>query len=286
MRLLLGKMGLEEDEDFFTNHRIYLEWFWNYPGRRKITSYPVDIFVPEYNVVIEVDGSRWHCTEEDKLAAIKKKENLTLSGYFLIRKTDRELVDDYRSVLIEIKSIFNRFEEPLFSSFRGDDKKLIWIAVRIIDRLKEVSEQTTKELSVHLGVAEVYIESTMRLLERDGTVILLLSHYSLTETLPFRKQFTPSQAIAQLQRIEEWCIEEKKMITINWQHFSGILKSHRNYVTEDRDILQRGFGAEIIEKHSIFSGSYPKFDIFFMLRLDPKVDAMVVRACSLSSSSI
>jgi len=71
--LLLRLLGLRENEDFFTNRRIVLEWFWVYPGRRKITTYEVDAFIPKYKIIIEVDGGRWHYTDEDKQTATTKK---------------------------------------------------------------------------------------------------------------------------------------------------------------------------------------------------------------------
>jgi hypothetical protein len=70
----------------------------------KIEKREVDIFIPQYNLAIEVDGWYWH-KSDDRINADKRKDNLLASkGITLIRVADQRIVLEKNSLVVSYKN--------------------------------------------------------------------------------------------------------------------------------------------------------------------------------------
>lgn len=76
-----------------------------FQSEKIIGNYRADIFIPKYNLILELDGVYWHCDKniKDKKYHIKKKEFYNEAGYDVLFFREDELIDKFEIV----KSIIN-----------------------------------------------------------------------------------------------------------------------------------------------------------------------------------
>lgn len=68
-------------------------------------SFICDLVWPDGQLIIEVDGYRFHCDEESFRADRRRDRELLLSGYRVMRLPHNEVIDDPRQALMEIKDM-------------------------------------------------------------------------------------------------------------------------------------------------------------------------------------
>jgi len=98
---------------------IGVTYIQNYPVFRIKHSYPVDFFLPEYNLVIEVDGTYWHnfpCyTEKDLI----REEELMREGYAVYR-----IWEDMIDIIEELPEVFLEYLDGLSKQFTSTIKNV------------------------------------------------------------------------------------------------------------------------------------------------------------------
>jgi very-short-patch-repair endonuclease len=100
---------------------LQIKYNHNYPIWGIEHSYPADFFLPDYNIVIEVDGKKWHnfptYTDKDLIREIE----LNNKGYVLFR-----IWEDMVEIIAEIPEVFLEYLEAIKKDFTGTilNKKL------------------------------------------------------------------------------------------------------------------------------------------------------------------
>lgn len=87
-----------------------VEYIRNY--RKIIPPYEVDIYVPMYNIAIEVDGNFWHCDKfKDKHYHLMKSERCAVQGVKLIHLFEDEIINSFSAVQNKLISEFHMNEK-------------------------------------------------------------------------------------------------------------------------------------------------------------------------------
>lgn len=87
------------------NEIIYFEQW-----RRIGNKHPYDFLLPEYNLLVEIDGSYWHEMEKQKTKDLKQMEEAKEKGYNIIRITSKQLKTENYNIIInrELEKIYDR----------------------------------------------------------------------------------------------------------------------------------------------------------------------------------
>jgi very-short-patch-repair endonuclease len=65
----------------------------------------VDFYWPEYRLVVEVDGRRWHGLQRDMESDRRKDVRLALAGLRPVRYTARRIASDPAGVIAELRAL-------------------------------------------------------------------------------------------------------------------------------------------------------------------------------------
>jgi very-short-patch-repair endonuclease len=74
-------------------------------GRRRWCYY-LDFFIPDWNLVIEVDGTYWHRTDAEKKRDARKDKRLAKLGFIVKRITEVEVNQDVTKAVGNIVDVF------------------------------------------------------------------------------------------------------------------------------------------------------------------------------------
>lgn len=93
-RLLASKLRAEEIP--FTENQWLEGW-------------EVDIFLPQYYLVIEIDGF-YHLSTKQQAKDLAKDERLQAAGYHVLRFTNSQVYQDSKNCLEKIKAVINNHQ--------------------------------------------------------------------------------------------------------------------------------------------------------------------------------
>ena len=101
---------MERGRLHLTNLEEEVERFLNKRGIESIPQYPLrtgvvcDFLLPKENIIIEVDGERWHSSKKQKKKDMFKDYMLQREGWKVIRIKEKELKRDLENLLSYIKN--------------------------------------------------------------------------------------------------------------------------------------------------------------------------------------
>ncbi len=114
MRLIEHRTNIEKEiEKILINNKI--NFVFQYPIRCKF-GYIADFFLPDYNLIIECDGERWH---KNKLRDNHKTHYLIGKGYKILRLKGNEILNDLDGCLTKIQLIIRRCKNGEKSNCEG-----------------------------------------------------------------------------------------------------------------------------------------------------------------------
>lgn len=102
-----------------------------------LKGWEVDIFLPEYYLVIEIDGFH-HLSAGQKQRDKRKTEELTARGYHVIRFTNSEIYEEGEGCLQQILSIIREHQEKMKKAEKKEPLDDPWRATlgKIKEKLK------------------------------------------------------------------------------------------------------------------------------------------------------
>ena len=68
----------------------------------------VDFYWPEYRLVVEVNGDRYHSLPQDQLNDTRRDRKLTLAGYLVMRVSELELKTEPERVMADLREMLRR----------------------------------------------------------------------------------------------------------------------------------------------------------------------------------
>lgn len=106
---------------------------------QQLEGWEVDIFLPRYYLVVEVDGF-YHLSSKQQERDLEKDSRLRAAGYHVLRFTNAQIYQDGSRCVQEIKDIITKHNRKLKEVKKIDRPKMQWQK-----RLKELKEQLTNE---------------------------------------------------------------------------------------------------------------------------------------------
>ena len=85
----------------------------------------VDIFLPEYYLVIEIDGF-YHLSTGQQVKDLQKDQRLEAAGYHVLRFTNSQIYQDSKDCLRKIKAFIDGHEFQLKKGARLEDEQAPW----------------------------------------------------------------------------------------------------------------------------------------------------------------
>lgn len=90
-----------------------------------LEGWEVDIFLPQYYLVIEIDGF-FHLSTGQQARDIQKDQRLTAAGYHVLRFTNTQIYQDSKSCLREIKEMIGSHKLQLKRGSQEEKVKANW----------------------------------------------------------------------------------------------------------------------------------------------------------------
>lgn len=85
----------------------------------------VDIFLPEYYLVIEIDGF-YHLSVGQQAKDLQKDQRLQAAGYHVLRFTNSQIYQDCKECLQKIKTFIDGHDRQLKKGARAEDEQAPW----------------------------------------------------------------------------------------------------------------------------------------------------------------
>lgn len=100
----------------------------------------VDIFLPQYYLVIEIDGF-YHLSAQQQARDLQKDQRLKAAGYHVLRFTNSLIYQDIKGCLQEIKAFLKGHEFQLKKGARTEEQQATWQAQLAAYKKKLNSEE-------------------------------------------------------------------------------------------------------------------------------------------------
>ncbi len=102
---------------------------------QQLEGWEVDIYIPDYYLVVEVDGF-YHLSTKQQAKDLEKDSQLRAAGYHVLRFTNAQIYQDGSRCVQEIKELIAGHGQRIKEAERVEAPKQLWQ-----DRLAELKEQ-------------------------------------------------------------------------------------------------------------------------------------------------